>query len=55
MDNMKITLLNAVGDIAGEFVIKVRVIRTWKQWQKEDPSQVFSIEAIFMDESVRLI
>jgi ribosome-interacting GTPase 1 len=52
MDNMNVTMLNAVNDIAGEFLVKVRVIRVWRQWQKLDPTQVFSVEAILMDENV---
>jgi hypothetical protein len=52
MDTNNITFLSNVNDVAGDFVIKVRLVRVWKQFIKENPSQVYSIESVMMDESV---
>jgi hypothetical protein len=52
MDTSRITLLSDVNDVSGDFVTKVRVIRVWRQYDKQDPTQVYSIEAVLMDEKV---
>jgi hypothetical protein len=54
MDTTRITLLSDVNDVSGDFVIKVRVVRVWRQYEKLDPTQLNSIEAVLMDEQVSM-
>ena len=52
MDMNNITLINDRDIQKDDFTIKIRIIRLWNQPLFKNPTQLYSIEMILMDEEV---
>ncbi|KAF5787143.1 putative replication protein A, OB [Helianthus annuus] len=50
MENHNITMLRAVDAFQEQFSVKVRVIRVWEHPERRNPSQLYSLDMILIDE-----
>ncbi|XP_022042413.1 replication protein A 70 kDa DNA-binding subunit D-like [Helianthus annuus] len=50
MENQNITMLRAVDAFQEQFSVKVRVIRVWEHPERRNPSQLYSMDMILIDE-----